>query len=161
MAVKKLSYYKKHIANLIITISIVYFIGVSFFKEPLQHYFYSFKNGHEVSNVNSFQLNKDLFSVVSKGQKFSTLKLKGFNAEELNVGLIKPKDKLSDFVSMLDETNIVINNKNCVAATLDSDFFGSYRFIIQHIKSTVTFLFESKLETKLIEKICNSGMVAK
>lgn len=152
---------KRYIPDLIILISVIYFIGILFFEEPIEHYVLSFKNGHEVGNVNAFQLNKELFSVAYTREDLTILKLKGFRLKELNVGFKKQQSKLSDFMGMLDEANIVINTENCIAVTLESDYFRSYRFIIQHINSRVIFLFESELERKLIEKICNFGMVEK
>ncbi|WP_064791267.1 hypothetical protein [Shewanella woodyi] len=159
MAKKRLLCYKKFIADIVVSISIFYFIGLIFFKEPMQHYFYLFHNGSEVSNFNEFQLNKELFSLVSKGKKYSTLKLRGYKIEDLHIGFITPKDKLSDFTKKLNKENIITNNKNCIAVVLDSDFFGSYKFIIQHKKSNATFLSEKLLEIEEINKICNHGVI--
>lgn len=148
----------KILSNFIMLMLVISLVILFFFEERMQHYYYTIKNGHVITNDNSVQLNKKIFSIVREGEKFTLLKLNGFSIEEMNVGLIKLKGKLTEHSQDLDEDRILLSNNNCLALSLVSDYYGSYKFVIQHLESKYMFLFESVINGKLIENICNNGL---
>ena len=150
---------ERKILNFVITISVVYWVIVIFFEQEIIHYYYSIKNSEHIFLSNNLKFNNEIISVVDKHKNHYLLKLRAYSLDELPIGFIYLNDDISVYSNELDISNIIVNSKDCFALRLESDYFGSYSFLVQHKKSNYTFMTVNVLEQELIDLLCTKAIL--